>query len=218
METQVIVRNLIEFGCQLQTRLLVISSVFSLTVRRAITRKIVVRTTPSRPNLFSKPSASYRQRNCLAANPCLCLSFPTPCYICNSRLTYFFFVSFKGYPVINKLVSEVKGRVVPVIWKLCSASLFTIYHREVLSEGKSHWKAVNVSGHEISYDLYLTCGREYEIAVTAWNSTGETPLTALNHRRLWRVKTLGGNNSHSQLKKMITQRTTNLLMKYLSIV
>ena len=94
-----------------------------------------------------------------------------------------------------------KGRVVPVIWKPCSASLFTIYHREVLSEGKSHWNAVNVSGHEISYDLYLTCAREYEIAVTAWNSTAETPLTALNQSRFWRVKTLGGNNSHSQLKK-----------------
>ena len=127
-------------------------------------------------------------------------------------------VFFKGYPVINKWTSEVKGTVVPVIWKPCSASLFTIYHREVFSEGESHWNAVNVSGHEISYDLYLTCAREYEIAVTAWNSTAETPLTALNHSRLWRVKTLGGNNSHSQLKKKITQRTTNLQMKYLSIV
>ena len=109
-----------------------------------------------------------------------------------------------------------KGRVVPVMWKPCSASLFTIYHREVLSEGKSHWNAVNVSGHEISYDLYLTCAREYEIAVTAWNSTAETPLTALNQSKFWRVKTLGGNNSHSNLRSR--KKTTNLQIKYLSIV
>ena len=120
-------------------------------------------------------------------------------YICYSRLTYFF-VFIKGYPVINKWTSEVKGRVVPVMWKPCSSSLFTIYHREVLSEGKSHWNAMNVSGHEISYDLYLTCAREYEIAVTAWNTTAETPLTALNYSNFWRVKTLEGNNSHCNLR------------------
>ena len=108
-----------------------------------------------------------------------------------------------------------KGSVVVVSWKPCTASLFTIYYREVLSERKSHWSAVNVSGHETSYDLYLNCDREYEIAVTAWNSAAETPLNASNHSRLWRVKTLGGNNSHSQLKT-IMYRTTNLQMKYLS--
>ena len=102
-----------------------------------------------------------------------------------------------------------------VRWKPCTASLFTIYHREVFSEGKSHWSAVNVSGHEISYILSLNCHREYEIAVTAWNSTAETRLTALNHSRLWRVKTLGGNNSHSQFKTNM-HRTTNLQIKYLS--
>ena len=102
-----------------------------------------------------------------------------------------------------------KGSVLVVSWKPCTASLFTIYRRELLSEGKSHWNIMNVSGHETSYDLHLSCRREYEIAVTAWNSTAETPLTELNHSRLWRVKTLGGNNSHSQFKKII-YRATNL--------
>ena len=97
-----------------------------------------------------------------------------------------------------------KGSVVVVSWKPCTASLFTIYYREVLPEGKSHWSAVNVSGHETSYDLYLSCRNEYEIAVTAWKFTAETPLTALNHSRLWRVKTIGGNNSHDELYIKIT--------------
>ena len=88
------------------------------------------------------------------------------------------------------------GSVVVVRWKPCTASLFTIYHREMLSEGKSHWKAVNVSRHETSYDLHLGCQKEHEIAVTAWNSTAETPLTAiLKHGRIWRMKTFGGENT-----------------------
>ena len=88
------------------------------------------------------------------------------------------------------------GSVVVVRWKPCTASLFTIYHREMLSEGKSHWKAVNVSRNETSYDLHLGCQKEHEIAVTAWNSSAETPLTAiLKHCRFWRVRTFGGENT-----------------------
>ena len=88
------------------------------------------------------------------------------------------------------------GSVVVVRWKPCTASLFTIYHREMLSEGKSHWKAVNVSRYETSYALHLGCQKEHEIAVTAWNSSAETPLTSmLKHGRLWRVRTFGGENT-----------------------
>ena len=77
-------------------------------------------------------------------------------------------------------------------WKPCTASLFTIYHREVFSESdKSHWSKVNLSAHEIRYDLYLSCRMEYEIAITAWNSTVETPL---NPNKLWKVRTLGGKD------------------------
>lgn len=82
-----------------------------------------------------------------------------------------------------------------VRWKPCTASLFTIYYREVFSEvDDSYWNTVNASGHETSHDLILGCRKEYEIAITAWDSTSETPLTALNHSKLWRVKTSGGNN------------------------
>ena len=89
-----------------------------------------------------------------------------------------------------------KGSVVVVRWKPCTSSLLTIYHREILLEGKSHWKAVNVSRHETSYDLHLGCQKEHEIAVTAWNSSAETPLTAiLKHCRFWRVRTFGGENT-----------------------
>ena len=90
-----------------------------------------------------------------------------------------------------------KGSVVVVNWKPCTASLFTIYYREVFSEtDKSQWNGVNVSGHEIQYDLYLNCHKKYDIAITAWNSTAETPLKTLNdHGKLWTVKTLGGNEN-----------------------
>ena len=50
-----------------------------------------------------------------------------------------------------------------------------------------------MSGHETRYDLNLSCHREYEIAMTARNSTAETPLNALNHNNMWRVRTFGGN-------------------------
>ena len=99
-----------------------------------------------------------------------------------------------GYPIVVNRTKDVKGSVVVVQWKNCTASLFTIYHRVVFSENdKSHWSGVNVSGHEIRYDLNLSCHKEYEIAMTAWNSTAETPLKALNHNNMWRVTTLGGN-------------------------
>ena len=87
-----------------------------------------------------------------------------------------------------------RGNVVVVKWKPCAASLFTIYHREVFSGNDiSHWSGVNVSGHKTRYDLNLSCHREYEIATTAWNPTSETPLKALNHNNMWRVRTFGGN-------------------------
>ena len=97
--------------------------------------------------------------------------------------------------MLVKRTKEVKGGVVVVKWKPCTASLFTIYHREAFSENeKSHWNGVNVSGHDTHYDLNLSCPKEYEIVMTAWNSTAETPLKALNHNRMWRVKTLTGNH------------------------
>ena len=96
--------------------------------------------------------------------------------------------------MLVKRTNEVKGGVVVVKWKPCTASLFTIYHREVFSENKkSHWNGINVSGHETRYDLNLSCSKEYEIAITAWDFTEETPLSALNHNNMWRVTTLRGN-------------------------
>ena len=76
---------------------------------------------------------------------------------------------------------------------------------------------MNVSGNETSYDLHLRCRRDYEIAITAWNSTTETPLIAsLNHRRLWSVRTLGGNCTHAPYKT--PKKDVNLLKKYLSML
>ncbi|KAL9987757.1 hypothetical protein ACROYT_G002114 [Oculina patagonica] len=111
-----------------------------------------------------------------------------------------------GYPVIVNRKKEVKGSVVVVKWKPCTASLFTIYYREVFSEiGKSHWDGVNVSGHEIRYDLNLSCRKEYEIAMTAWNSTAETPLKSLNNSKMWRVTTLGDKPSAPVILNKETQ-------------
>ena len=105
----------------------------------------------------------------------------------------------EGYPVIANRTKEVKGSVVVVKWKKymnCIAALFTIYHREVFSENdKSHWIGVNVSGHKTRHDLNLSCRKKYEIAITAWYSTAEMPLKALNYSKMWRVTTLGGNDN-----------------------
>ena len=57
-----------------------------------------------------------------------------------------------------------------------------------------------MSKHELSSALSLSCRTEYDIAVTAWNSTTETPLMASNHSKLWRVKTSGGNYRHKHAK------------------
>ena len=102
---------------------------------------------------------------------------------------------------IDLLLSLCEGypNVVLVYWRPCTASLFTIYSREVHSEVEkrySSWNAVNVSKYELSYALNLACRTEYEIAVTAWNSTAETPLTAANDSELWKVKTSEGNYRH----------------------
>ena len=112
-----------------------------------------------------------------------------------SDLSIFSFT--KGYPVIVNRTREVNGSVVVVKWKPCIGSLFTIYHREVFSENdKGPWSGVNVSGHETRYDFYnLFCHKKYEIAMTAWNSSAETPLKTLNRKKMWRVTTLGGNGN-----------------------
>ncbi|XP_078344448.1 uncharacterized protein LOC144630040 [Oculina patagonica] len=97
-----------------------------------------------------------------------------------------------GHPTIINQTNKVEGSVVEVIWKPCAASLFTIYYREVLSD---NWKKVNVSGQEIRHHVNLGCGKEYEIAMTAWRSTAETPFKALNSGRMWRLTTLGDKPS-----------------------
>ena len=111
-------------------------------------------------------------------------------------MTFFPFFS-EGYPILVNPTKEVKGSVVVVKWKPCTASLFTIYNREVFFETeKSSWKGFNVSRHKTRYELNLGCSKEYEIAMTAWNYTAETPLEALTNSKVWRVKTLGGNDNH----------------------
>ncbi|CAH3033098.1 unnamed protein product, partial [Pocillopora meandrina] len=127
--------------------------------------------------------------------------------------------SITGYPAIVNRTNQVKGSVVVVRWKPCTASLFTIYHREMLSEGKSHWKAVNVSRNETSYDLHLGCQNEHEIAVTAWNSSAETPLTAiLKHGRFWRVRTFGVTLLNRSKTKSAFLRLYPLLLVFSSLI
>lgn len=80
-----------------------------------------------------------------------------------------------------------------VHWRPCSASVITIYSRKVPSEGdKLDWNAVNVSEHERSYALNLSCNTEYEIDVNAWNSTAEMTSAPSNHSNSQKVKTPGG--------------------------
>ncbi|PFX16936.1 Proto-oncogene tyrosine-protein kinase receptor Ret [Stylophora pistillata] len=85
-----------------------------------------------------------------------------------------------------KALIKYPGSAVMVYWRPCSASVMTIYSRKVPSEGdKSDWNAVNVSEHERSYALNLSCGTEYEIDAKAWNSA------PLDHSNSQKVKTPG---------------------------
>lgn len=132
-------------------------------------------------------------------------------------LTHVFFSFCEGHPTIVNRTNKVEGSVVEVAWNPCAASLFTIYYKEDLSD---NWKKVNVSGQEIRHHVNLSCGKKYEIAMTAWRSTAETPLkAALNSGRLWRVTTLGGNNYNRTFTRgRITLETSVKIRTFLFIL
>ena len=92
--------------------------------------------------------------------------------------------------------TEVKGKKVRVVWSslvVCPLERYIVYYREVstgFSERK--WIFVHVSSKDTHHTLELQCQKEYEIAVTAKISSGETPL---NYSSWWKVKTGQGNTS-----------------------
>jgi len=110
--------------------------------------------------------------------------------------SYFPFSSFSDFPVILNHATEVKGKKVRVVWSslvTCSLEWYNVYYREVLAGfDKIKWRSVNVSSKETHHTLELQCQKEYEIAVTARISSGETPL---NHSNWWKVKTGQGTTS-----------------------
>lgn len=97
-----------------------------------------------------------------------------------------------GLPVISKYANKVKGYAVLVKWTppiqgQCLVHAYSIYYRETSS---SEWTSTKVTKNTTHYILQLICQKEYEIAVTAWSTNGET---SLNDSKLWKVITVGGN-------------------------
>ena len=104
-----------------------------------------------------------------------------------------YFLSFLDFPEILNHATKVKGKKVRVVWSPlleCPLEGYNIYYREV---AKLKWRSVHVSSKESHRTLDLQCQKEYEIAVTARISSGETPL---NHSNWWKVKTGQGMFYH----------------------
>lgn len=109
----------------------------------------------------------------------------------------FSFLFFSDFPVILNHATEVRGKKVRVVWsslsKFCPVESYKVYFRKVLTRsGKTKWTSVYVSSKETHHTLDLQCQKEYEIAVTAKISSGETPF---NHSSWWKVKTGQGTTS-----------------------
>lgn len=106
------------------------------------------------------------------------------------------FFSFSDFPVILSYATEVKGKKVRVVWSslvACPVESYNVYFRKVLPGfGKTKWSSVYVSSKDTHHTLDLQCQKEYEIAVTAKISSGETPF---NHSSWWKVKTGQGTTS-----------------------
>lgn len=92
--------------------------------------------------------------------------------------------------------TEVKGNKVRVVWSslvACPLERYKVYYRQVLAGfGRMKWRSVYVSSKQTHHTLDLQCQTEYEIAVTAEISSGETPF---NHSSWWKVKTGQGTTS-----------------------
>ena len=105
-------------------------------------------------------------------------------------------LSFSDFPVILNHGTEVKGNKVRVVWSSlvpCPLERYKVYYRKVLAGfGKKKWRSVYVSSKQTHHTLDLQCQIEYEIAVTAEISSGETPF---NQSSWWKVKTGQGTTS-----------------------
>ena len=74
---------------------------------------------------------------------------------------------------------------------MCPIVKYTVYYREVIFlDVKSKWHLVTLNGNETSCTLQLSCGKEYDVAVTSWNAHSESNLS---DSKIWNFKTGGGN-------------------------
>ena len=95
--------------------------------------------------------------------------------------------------IVNK-VKEVAGATVVIRWEpsldeVCPVVWYSVYYRQVKNL-KEQWNlAVTVDRNATSHTLYLNCRKEYEIAVTAMNASGEG---GVHDSGTWIFKTGGG--------------------------
>lgn len=96
---------------------------------------------------------------------------------------------------MNK-TEAVTGRFVVVTWEppldgACPIVGYTLYYREVMSLGrKTNWHSIAVDRNDTTYTLQLSCGKEYDVAVTSRSAYKESNFSDSN---IWNFKTGGGN-------------------------
>ena len=110
--------------------------------------------------------------------------------------------SCAGVPVIKNRTEEVTGATVVVKWEppldgACPVDQYKVYYSEVILQAENkNWSSVTVNRNTTSYTIQLTCGREYEIAVTSLATQRESNF---HESRIWKFKIRGGNGAFMRL-------------------
>ena len=118
-----------------------------------------------------------------------------------------FTIHVTGFPVIDKYTNQVKSSIVLVKWMpplqgQCPVHAYSIYYKN----SAINWTSTSprmLPKNSTTYHLQLFCRTAYQIAMTAWNSNGES---SLKDSRVWKVTTGGGNvHMEPQGKSCVTR-------------
>lgn len=113
-------------------------------------------------------------------------------YFLNSSVTDDNVDALRGFPVIDKYTNQVKSSIVLVKWMpplqgQCPVHAYSIYYKN----SAINWTSTSprmLPKNSTTYHLQLFCRTAYQIAMTAWNSNGES---SLKDSRVWKVTTGG---------------------------
>ena len=91
--------------------------------------------------------------------------------------------------------------------RICPVVQYNVNYREVISQAeKGHWNSITVSRNTTSYTLDLGCRKQYEIAVTAFYSYGESYK---EDSKIWKFKTGSKGKGLCLTQVSVTLSSTN---------